>query len=68
MYCTRVIIYNKTRELVYVSVDRKTFLCFEMTSTSLLKRENLISETRDSILDLEEFTNKVINQTNCEWS
>ena len=53
-------------------LTEKTFLCFEMTSnsceTSPLKRENLISETRDSILDLEEFSNKVINQTNCEWS
>ena len=31
-YCTGVIIYNKTRQLFFVSVVRQTFLGFEMTS------------------------------------
>ena len=43
-YCTRVIIYNKTRQLFYVSVYRQTFLGFEMTSnlldTSPLSHDN----------------------------
>ena len=33
-YCTGVIICNRTRQLWFVSVDRQTFLGFEMTSNS----------------------------------
>ena len=33
-YCTGIIIYNKTRQQVFVSIDRQTFLGFEMTSNS----------------------------------
>ena len=33
-YCTGIIIYNKTRELFFVSIDRQTFLGLEMTSNS----------------------------------
>ena len=31
-YCAGVIIYNKTRQLFFVSLVRQTFLGFEMTS------------------------------------
>ena len=33
-YCTGVIIYNKLDNFFFVSVDRQTFLGFEMTSNS----------------------------------
>ena len=31
-YCTGVIIYNKLDNYFFVSADRQTFLCFEMTA------------------------------------
>ena len=33
LYCTGVIIYDKTRQVFFVSVDKQRFLGFEMTSS-----------------------------------
>ena len=45
--CTGVIIYDKTRQLFFVSVDKQRFWGFEMTAslrdTSLLSRQRFLS-------------------------